>query len=130
MSMFLTSVVIAGEVNSEITDNILGSLTLSTYISAFFFAGLGLFLHHTIVVKKGVRTSESTPMKFSWSFWFKNNFMTKMTVILTNIIVIYLMLRFSVDWVGMEVSMAFAFVVGLSIDWAYDLIRKLQKKVE
>jgi hypothetical protein len=26
--------------------------------------------------------------------------------------------------------MAFAFVVGLSIDWAYDVIRKLQKKVE
>lgn len=128
-SMLLCTMAIAGEVRNEIMDNIMGALSLGTYISAFFFAGLGLFLRHAIIVRKAVKTNPDTPQKFNFQYWFKNNFMTKMTVVLTNIVVIFLMLRFSVEWVGMEVSMAFAFIVGLSIDWAYDIIRKMQKKV-
>ena len=117
-------------IKQTVWQNLLGGLDLADYISAFLFAFVGLFLRHRlIVVRKAIKNNPDTPNKFNWAYWFKNNFMTKLNVIWTNIAVIFVMLRFSFDWFGVEVSMVAAFVLGLSIDWAYDFIRKLQKKV-
>lgn len=117
-------------VKGEFTENILGSLTISFYLAAFVFAFLGLIIRHfLIVVPRGIKNTPDSPTKMDWRYWFANNFMTKMTVMLTNIIVIFIFLRFSNEWLGFKASMLFSFVLGLSIDWAYDLIRKLQKKV-
>lgn len=108
----------------------MGSLTLSDYLSAFFFAMIGLFLRHVFMIRKGVKCSTNdSPTKFSWAYWFKNNFMTKLTAIGSTVAIIFLCLRFSVDWFSIEVSMGFAFIIGLAFDWFYDFVRKLQDKV-
>lgn len=114
---------------TTIISDILGSLSFSTYISSFFFAMLGLFLRHTIIVRKSIKKSTETPNKFSLKYWFANNFMTKLSVILTNIVVIFIALRFSVDLFSVEVSMFFSFLLGLSIDFVFDRIRKLQNTI-
>jgi len=114
---------------TDIINDILGSLPFSTYLSAFFFAMLGLFLRHTIIVRKSIKKSSDTPNKFDFKYWFANNFMTKLSVVLTNIVVIFIALRFSVDLFSVEVSMFFSFLLGLSIDLVFDKIRKLQNNI-
>jgi len=113
----------------SIIENLLGNLALSDYISAFIFAGLGLFLRHTMMVRKGIRKSSNTPNSFSWSYWFQNNFMTKITAILTTLITIFVTLRFSEEWFSTSVSMPFSFIIGLCFDYFFDVIKKMREKV-
>lgn len=120
---------------AELKENILGDkLTGIGYISAFFFSFLGLFLRWVFTANKATKKYDNgTPNEFSWSYWFKDNLSPKLLSLLTNIIVIFLCLRFSVEWFGMIPSMIFAVTVGLCFDWFADFIKKIQpnyKKTE
>ena len=117
------------QVQSEVVNNLLGELSISDYITAFIFALMGLIIRQYFVIKKSIKTNKKTPDNFDPKYWFKHNFFTRTTGVLVTVIVIYLCLRFSVEWFGMKVSWGLSFTLGFSFDYILDFIRKKQNKL-
>ena len=54
--------------------NILGTdLDWVGYLSCFVFAFIGLFLRWYWKAKKGIKNNPTSPIKFSWQYWFSDN---------------------------------------------------------
>jgi hydrogenase-4 membrane subunit HyfE len=117
------------QIQTEVISNVLGTLSISDYISAFIFASLGLIVRHYLIVKKSLKKNPKTPNNFDPKYWFKNNFFTKLSGILIIYIIIYLCLRFSVEWFGIKVTMTFAFTLGVGFDYVLDIIKKKQNSL-
>ena len=114
---------------NELRSNILGTLSIWTYLSAFFFVFLGLVVRNGLKIKKAVQHNKATPDKLSWRYWFANNFFAKLNSFGVGMIIVFICLRFSQDWFHYSVSMSIAFFLGLCWDWVVDYIRKKQKLV-
>lgn len=108
---------------------ILGNVTLTYYLASYVFVFIGLFFRAVYKTRDAIKKNAETPNKFSLKYWIKDNLLTKLLSFILNFFAAYLSLRFSSDWFGVEVSMGFAVVVGLCIDWFVDFIKKLQPPV-
>lgn len=115
----------------EILQNITGNtLDWADYVTCFFFAFLGLLIRTGIRTKSGIKNNKNgTPEKFNWIYWIRDNVLTKLSSMMFIFVVIFVTLRFSMDWFGQYPSMAFSFVVGLGIDYFIEFLKKIQPKL-
>jgi hypothetical protein len=108
---------------AELKRNILGPLSVGYYLSAFFFSLLGILLMLYITSKKRDVGSTSTPVHFSWQFLLWDN--TKRIFI--GLIVMYLLFRFTTEFLQRELNMYVAlgigFVVASGVDWVVGWIK-------
>jgi len=89
---------------------LVGDLPLGVFFGAFliaFIAAMGLVLYRAV---KKADSAKGTPLGFSWSFFFKDNFMKWFLQILT----IALMLRMSSALLTDEAVFAVSFGIGLA----------------
>jgi len=115
--------------NRELAGNIMGSLSWVTYLSAYIFAFVGMFLRWYFTTVKAVKCNTATPSKFILSYWLKDNLIHIIPGVGGSLALIFIALRFSVDLFGKPVSMLIAFGVGLFLDWVADTIKNLQPKL-
>lgn len=115
---------------TQIIHDLLGSLSLVNYIVAFAFVLLALLVKWTYKTIDGVKNSPKTPAKFSWAYWWKDNLYPKLVSVLSCIISVFIILRFSNELIGQNFSYFFAFVVGFGLDYFVDKIKKMDPKLQ
>ena len=102
--------------------HIFGSLQLEFVVAFYFFAIMGMtftLLTH-LVRKKVTSVKKKTTLKFSFGFWLKDNLVR----MLTNIIVIFLILRFYDKLnIDKELDMFLGLIIGSSIDVIIIMVR-------
>jgi hypothetical protein len=92
----------------EIKHNLLGILSLGTYISAGIFCFFGIVLVLYVRSARRDRSSTETPVHFSWKFLFFDN--AKKIIIL--LLCMFLIFRFCSSFLHTELSMEVALGVG------------------
>lgn len=111
----------------EFTRNILGgTLTWVSYFSAMVFTIIGSFIRWYWKTYDAVKNNPNTPNKFSFSYWLKDNALPKLAGLVTNLMVVFVCLRFSVELFNIPFSMLLALGVGLLFDWFFDFLKNLQ----
>lgn len=126
------STIVTESTLSKVVTNILGtSLDTAGYISAFFFAGLGLFIRSYYRTMRSIKTNPNTPNKFSLKYYLKDNLLSKCNTVLFTIVIIFLGLRFP-EMFGIKINltvemfMLLGFSLGLFFDWFSDKLKKMQ----
>lgn len=90
---------------------VLGTNDVPTYLAALFFAMFGVVVILLLKSKKRNKTSQNTPYHFSIKFLILDN----LKEIVLGFLLILIALRFSVEYAGSNLTMWYAFGVGLSI---------------
>jgi hypothetical protein len=110
--------------SSELKTNIFGDiLTPIGYVSCFIFVFFGLIIKWYVQTRKGIKTNPRTPVKFNFKYWFWDNLLPKLQSLLVSGIIIFVCLRFSVEWFKMLPSMLFALGIGLGFDFLIDFVK-------
>lgn len=134
ITFILTLVVItvsAQMVQDSLTvqDHLFAGLSYSSLISGYIVAGVCLLLRWTWKANKGVKnTLNASPMKFSWSYWFQKNVTTKVKSVLSVVIALYLFFRFGEEFIGEKFTIGLSAVIGLSLDYFVDKLKKFTPK--
>jgi len=113
----------------ELINLILGEASIVTYIGAFVFVLFGLVIKWYFKIKSAVKNNVESPPVFSWGYFISQNLFTKLFSILANIIICFVVLRFSMELFNVPVSMLFALSVGMLFDYFVDFLRKWQGKI-
>lgn len=87
---------------------IFGTTDLPTYLAGLFFAIIGLAFYYKGKVAARNKHSYNTPYYFSWSFFTQDNLME----LVFSVLAIFLALRFSVEYAGVQVTMFYSLGIG------------------
>ena len=109
----------------QILSDFLGSLSIVNYIVAFAFVLIALIAKWTYKTLDSVKNSPKTPMQFSWGYWWKDNIYPKLVSFVSNVISVFIILRFSNDVIGQNFSYFFAVLVGFGLDFYVDKLKKM-----
>lgn len=112
----------------EIIADLLGNLTLVNYIVAFIFVMLTLMLRWIWKTVDSVKNNKHTPHKFSLGYWIKDNVIYKFLSFISNMISVFILLRFSNELIGQNFSYFLVIVVGFGLDYFIDRLKSMQKK--
>ena len=98
----------------------LNGMPLGVLFAGFVFALLGIMLNALLKSNKRDPMTESTPVQFSWKFFWNDNVKRLLKSAATTIIVVFLSIRFfkELTGVGDAISMLYCFGVGFGIDKA------------
>lgn len=88
---------------------ILGTTDVPTYMAGLLFALIGLAFYYRSKVKKRNAESAATPNQFSFKFFLRDN----LSELIFSILGIILLMRFSVEYNGAEVTMIYSVGLGL-----------------
>lgn len=91
---------------------ILGTQTLDVFLTNVFFALIGLALSVLVDTSTRNPVSKTSPVHFSWKFFFQDNWKR----LVRNILLLFLGLRFSPELLNVEISPMWAVVIGASLD--------------
>jgi hypothetical protein len=91
---------------------LLGSIPLPVFVGLLFFALFGAVLSLLLQTTSRDVKSEASPVHFSWSFFFLDNWKR----IVTTLMLIYVALRFAPDLMGIEISNFWALIIGFGND--------------
>lgn len=97
----------------------LGTDNVQYFIALFFFACLGAII--SLLIQSNMRDvkSQSTPVKFSWSFFFLDNWKR----IVFSLLIIYVAIRFSSELLHVTLGPFSALGIGLGLDKVSELIK-------
>jgi len=129
LALVLISLFAFGQEVPPATDYLYGGLAPEAYKFAFIFAGVGIFIRWYITTRRGIRRSKRTPQKFNLWYWLRDNILKKLLTILGTTAVIFIFLRFSVEFFGKPASMFLSFLIGLFLDYLIDYLDKLRPDV-
>ena len=101
---------------------ILGTTDVPTYLAGLFFALIGLAFYYRSKVKNRNANSAATPYEFSISFFLRDN----LSELIFSILGIIMLMRFSVEYVGAEVTMIYSIGLGLIGPKVIDMIMEYQ----
>jgi hypothetical protein len=108
---------------NELQSYILGELSVAYYLAAGFFCFLAILISLYDHSRKRDKDSTRTPEKFSWSFLLWDNAKR----IVTTLLVMFLIFRFSPVVVGkplsMEIAVGVGFFLSLGLDKVIQLLR-------
>lgn len=93
---------------NKFLEQMLGTNDVPTYLAWFVFAFIGAFTAILIRAKAKYKNSSNTPVKWSWSFLFKDNAIN----LLLGFLVTFIFLRFSQETLKVEPSAWIALLVG------------------
>lgn len=103
---------------------ILGTTDVPTYAAGLLFALIGLFFYYYGKVKKRNARSKNTPYAFSWRFFTQDN----LVEIVFSLLAIFLALRFSVEYAGVQITMFYALGIGWSLPKIIAYMYSVQEK--
>jgi hypothetical protein len=128
--MLLAQVVFNNEISGEITptfwEQILGIVPISTYLAGGIFIAIGILISWYLKSKKGQRTNINTPDSFSWKLFLFSKLPRKVMSILVNVLIGFVIMRFSSEFFGMLLTMSFCFIAGLTFDRIVIFVSKLK----
>ena len=101
---------------------ILGTTDVPTYLAGLFFALIGLAFYYRSKIKKRDKGSPETPYQFSLKFFLRDN----LSELIFSIMGIIMLMRFSVEYVGAEVTMIYSIGLGLIGPKVIDMIMEYQ----
>lgn len=101
-----------------------GTTDTPTYLAGLVFALIGMFFHYKQKVKKRNAYSKNTPFQFSWSFFAQDNLVD----LTYSLLAVFIALRFSVEFAGAQLTMFYAFGIGISLPKVIDAIYRIQSK--
>lgn len=101
---------------------ILGTTDVPTYSAGLLFALIGLAFYYRSKIKKRDKGSPETPYQFSLKFFLRDN----LSELIFSILGIILLMRFSVEYVGAEVTMIYSIGLGLIGPKVIDMIMEYQ----
>jgi hypothetical protein len=111
---------------AEKLELLFGGVPPYVYQIAFIFVFLGMFLRWYYTTRKGIKNPENgSPAKFNFIYWIKDNLLSKLFAMLSAASVIFVTLRFSNELFGVEISMIYAFFVGLFFDYVADYLMSI-----
>lgn len=87
---------------------ILGTTDVPTYMAGLVFALIGLAFYYKGKVSKRNEFSKNTPYDFSWRFFTQDN----LVEIVFSLLAIFLALRFSVEYAGVQITMFYSLGIG------------------
>lgn len=103
---------------------VLGTNDVPTYLAAFLFAFMGMGIYWKWKVSKRNKASRNTPFHFSWSFFTQDN----LVEIVFNLMSIFLAMRFSVEYAGVEVTMWYSLGIGFGLPRFIQYLYSIQQK--
>jgi hypothetical protein len=103
---------------------ILGTTDVPTYLAGLLFALIGLAFYFYGKVKNRNTLSSSTPYTFSLRFFTQDNFVD----IVFSLLAIFLSLRFSVEYAGVEVTMIYSLGIGWGLPKTIAYMYSFQEK--
>lgn len=104
-------------------------LTPVVLVTAYIFSFAGMFLRWYQQYKDKGKPNPKTPRNFEWGYWFRDNLLPKLFGIFATIVILFISLRFPQELLGTVFSYAYAFGVGMSLDYISSLLKKLSKSV-
>lgn len=111
----------------EFIQNILGGITVGKFAASFFFALIGIFISLMISTTTRDPDSKRTPFCFSWAFlWSDNSQRIAKSIVLT-LLVMFVSIRFAKELLGTDLTMIFAFSVGLGLDRIKEMLKEKSK---
>ena len=99
---------------------ILGTTDVPTYMAGLLFALIGLAFYYRSKIKKRDKGSPETPYQFSLKFFLRDN----LSELIFSILGIILLMRFSVEYAGAEVTMFYSLGIGWTLP---TVIAKMQE---
>ena len=128
--MILGQVVFNNEIPAEITptfwEQILGNVPISTYLAGGIFIAIGILISWYFKSKEGQRNDINTPYTFSWNLFLFSKLPRKIMSIIVNILVGFMIMRFSSEFFGILLTMSFCFIAGLTFDRIVIFVSKLK----
>lgn len=103
---------------------VLGTTDVPTYLAGLFFALIGLAFHYRGKVLARDKSSTNTPYHFSFKFFTQDNLIE----IVLSILAIFLALRFSVEYAGVEVTMIYSLGIGFGLPSVISKMHDFQNK--
>jgi hypothetical protein len=100
-----------------------GTNDIPTYAAGLLFAIFGLAFYYKSKVKKRNANSSATPYSFSLQFFMRDN----ISELIFSVFAILLLMRFSIEHMGVETTMLYSFGLGLAGPKAIDLLGSFQK---
>jgi hypothetical protein len=132
--MLLGQVVFNNEISGEITptfwEQILGNITLNTYLAGGVFIAIGILISWFYKAKQGQKNDIRTPDTFSWKLFLFSKLPRKIMSIIVNILVGFLAMRFTNELFGMVLTMFLCLVIGVTFDIIIVKISKLQLPIK
>jgi hypothetical protein len=101
---------------NEFMDLILGEASVAYYAAAEFFALIALVISLLMHSRTRDKSSTSTPENFSWGFLIWDNFKR----IVCGQLMAFILFRFSVEILGRELNMYWAFGIGFFLSFGSD----------
>lgn len=115
-------------VNKEARDKYLwGGVSPAMYVWGLFFAMIGIFINTYILTAKAIKRDPTTPQKFNWQYWWQNN-RDRIMRWIGLLFVVFVSMRFANEIFSQELTMFFAFVLGLTLDRVIEVIKNLKIK--
>ncbi|GGA84797.1 hypothetical protein GCM10008015_26970 [Flavobacterium palustre] len=105
-------------------DLLLGTSDVPTYMAALLFALIGVAIVLLLKSKKRDKNSPNTPYHFDVWFLIQDN----LKEIILGLLLILMALRFSMEYAGENLTMYYAFGVGLSLQKVSSWISNVELK--
>lgn len=102
---------------------ILGNTPVATFLAAYTFALVGIFVSLQTHANNRDIPSPATPVQFSYKFLALDNLIRLVGSGVTVLLTLFIMLRFSVDLMGTAVSMLSAFWLGFGYDKGFQVLK-------
>mgnify|MGYP001009136545 CR=1 FL=1 len=108
----------------DFLNELLGGIAVVPFVVAVFYAFVGATLNLLIHSNKRDIDSPNSPKNYSYQFLFRDNWKR----IAIGIILILIVIRFSQEMIGQQLTMYLAFIIGFSVDRLAGLIKKIDNK--
>ena len=102
----------------------LGTTDVPTYVAGLVFALIGLAFYYRGKIANRNKTSDATPYSFSLKFFTQDN----LVHILFSVLAIFLALRFSVEYAGVEPTMFYSLGIGFGLPRFIEYLYTIQEK--
>lgn len=125
ISLFITGLFLIGPIMAQTTfkqdlvSNLLGNNSFADFISAIIFALFGAFVSLLLHSTNRNVLSTTTPVQFSFSFLFKDNWKR----IATTFLMIVICVRFIKELTNYDLNMFYAFAIGICNDKIVQILK-------
>ena len=109
-------------------DWIIGNMPVAKFLAALVFALIGIAISTLIDVVTRRKDNGKSPTKFKFSFLVYDNKQKFITSIVLNILLVLVFIRFTNEFINVELSMFIALLIGASIDNLLVYFKKIRKK--
>ena len=130
MPLMLLAQEVSNEISAEITPTfwgqILGTVPISTYLAGGVFIAIGILISWYVKSKKAQKTNPNTPYTFSWKLFLFSKLPRKIMSIVVNSLIGFVIMKFPNEIFGIDFTMFFCFLSGLTFDRIVIFVSKLK----